>query len=313
MNHPAGVMHRLREVQMLDRQMFLVLALLLLLFLPAPWNLVVALVGLVLFVVEVGYWQRRMRGRKVQTGVENLVGSTGKVTEALSPLGQIRVLGELWEARSASELEVGTPVRVVAVHDLTLEVEPASGSARSGASTLGSLTVAAVAVIALAGCGGDDSNAAEDYANSVCGVLSNWVADQQATVKSLRDAGLSITAEDLQAAAGDVRDSTQVLVRDVADLDPPDTDAGSQAKSELNSLGTKLREQVNTVEQALSGGGSMLSQVSTVTAAASTAATELQETYDSLKGLDPGGELQEGFEDADDCKTLNDQLDEIRS
>jgi hypothetical protein len=179
---------------------------------------------------------------------------------------------------------------------------------------VGRCAILALAGLALlAGCGGDDSNAAEDYANSVCGVLSNWVADQQATVKSLRDAGVSITAEDLRAAAGDVRDSTQVLVRDLADLDAPDTDAGNQAKSELSSLGTKLRDQVDTVEQALSGGGSMLSQVSTVTAAASTAATELQATYDSIKELDPGGELQDGFEDADDCKTLNDQLDEIRS
>jgi membrane protein implicated in regulation of membrane protease activity len=106
--------------------MFFVLALLLLLFLPSPWNLVGALVGLGLFVLEVVYWQRRMRTRKVQTGVENLVGAVGTVTEPLVPVGQIRVLGELWEARSTRTLLAGSSIRVVAVHGLRLDVEPES-------------------------------------------------------------------------------------------------------------------------------------------------------------------------------------------
>ena len=102
--------------------MFLILGLVLLLFLPSPWNLVGALVSLVLFLGEVMFWQRRTRGRKVQTGRENLVGAPGVVTRALDPAGQVRVLGELWEARSASRLSEGTPVRVRAVHGLVLEV-----------------------------------------------------------------------------------------------------------------------------------------------------------------------------------------------
>ena len=72
---------------------------------------------------EVVYWQRRMRRGKVQTGVEQLVGATGEVTERLGPLGQICVLGELWQARSSAELPPGSRVRVVAVHGLMLEVE----------------------------------------------------------------------------------------------------------------------------------------------------------------------------------------------
>jgi membrane-bound serine protease (ClpP class) len=106
--------------------MFFVLALLLLLFLPSPWNLVGALVSLGLFVLEVVYWQRRMRSRKVQTGVENLVGAVGTVTETLAPVGQIRVLGELWEARSTRTLAAGSSIRVVAVNGLRLDVEPES-------------------------------------------------------------------------------------------------------------------------------------------------------------------------------------------
>ena len=66
-----------------------------------------------------------MRRGKVQTGVEQLVGATGEVSERLAPSGQVRVLGELWEARSSSELPPGSRVRVVAVDGLVLEVEAA--------------------------------------------------------------------------------------------------------------------------------------------------------------------------------------------
>ena len=54
----------------------------------------------------------------------SLVGATGEVSERLAPSGQVRVLGEIWEARSSSELPPGSRVRVVAVDGLILEVEP---------------------------------------------------------------------------------------------------------------------------------------------------------------------------------------------
>jgi membrane-bound serine protease (ClpP class) len=111
--------------------MFLLLALLLLIFLPSPWNYVGALATVAVGVFEVVYWQRRMRHEKVQTGVENLVGATGEVSERLAPSGHIRVLGELWEARSSSELPSGSRVRVVAVDGLTLEVESAEDAPTS--------------------------------------------------------------------------------------------------------------------------------------------------------------------------------------
>jgi membrane protein implicated in regulation of membrane protease activity len=56
----------------------------------------------VLAVGEVTFWQRRVKGKKVQTGVENLVGATGEVSERLAPSCSIRVLGDLWEAHSSS-------------------------------------------------------------------------------------------------------------------------------------------------------------------------------------------------------------------
>jgi membrane-bound serine protease (ClpP class) len=109
--------------------MFLLLALLLFIVLPSPWNLVGGLASLALGVLEVTYWQRRMRRQKVQTGVEQLIGATGEASERLAPSGHVRILGELWEARSSSELPAGARVRVVAVDGLTLEVEPVGEAA----------------------------------------------------------------------------------------------------------------------------------------------------------------------------------------
>jgi membrane-bound serine protease (ClpP class) len=108
---------------MMEGAVFLLIALVLFFVLPSPWDVIGGLASLVAFAVEVTYWQRRVRGQKVRTGAQNLVGATGEVTDALAPSGHVRVLGELWEARSSSELPPGSRVRVVAMHGLALEVE----------------------------------------------------------------------------------------------------------------------------------------------------------------------------------------------
>jgi ABC-type transporter Mla subunit MlaD len=170
------------------------------------------------------------------------------------------------------------------------------------------------AAVLLAGCGGDSgSSASEDYANDVCGDVSSWVADIEDTLESLGDKGLSVTQEDLQAAVDDTKNSTETLVRDLDELDPPETDAGTEAKTELDKLASQLQQQLDTIEQTLNGSGPPLMQVSTITAAVSTAAKEIQSAYDNLKGLDPAGELQDAFRNADECKTLGDQLENAGS
>lgn len=108
--------------------MLLLLALVCLVFLPSPWGLVAALASSAAWILEVAFLHRRVRGRKIQTGVENLVGATGEVTDPLMPVGQVRVLGELWQARASSDLPRGTPVRVVALEDLVVQVEAADNA-----------------------------------------------------------------------------------------------------------------------------------------------------------------------------------------
>jgi membrane-bound serine protease (ClpP class) len=109
--------------------MFLVLAFLLLLLLPSPWNWVGALVGGALFALEARYWSRRMRRVRVTTGKESLLGATGRTVDRLAPSGQVRIGGELWEARAEGEIPEGAPVRVTAVDGLLLDVEPSDNGA----------------------------------------------------------------------------------------------------------------------------------------------------------------------------------------
>jgi membrane-bound serine protease (ClpP class) len=56
-------------------------------------------------------------------GVETLVGRRGVATSACRPYGQVRVRGELWQARCDGGADTGDQVEVVAVEGLTLAVE----------------------------------------------------------------------------------------------------------------------------------------------------------------------------------------------
>lgn len=168
------------------------------------------------------------------------------------------------------------------------------------------------AALLLAGCGGDGgSSASEDYANSVCGELSTWVTDVDEAVSSLTDAGLATDKEDVQSAVDQATDATNELLSSLEELGLPETDAGQQAKSELDSLGATLRQQIETIEQALEAQRGPVAVAATVTAALSTAASAVESTYNDLRGLDPGGELEDAFQNADDCESLREQVDEI--
>jgi len=106
--------------------MLLIVALVLLLFLPSPWDVIGATVFLVLFLGELYLWNRTVRGRRKAVGTQTLVGKTAEVRQTCRPRGQVFLEGELWEAECAAGADAGTLVRVLRVNGLMLEVEPAS-------------------------------------------------------------------------------------------------------------------------------------------------------------------------------------------
>jgi uncharacterized phage infection (PIP) family protein YhgE len=160
----------------------------------------------------------------------------------------------------------------------------------------------------LAGCGGDDESASEQWAGDVCSELSTWVTSVEEAVRSLTDNPLSLDKAAVQAATEDVRDSTDELVDGLADLGPPETEAGEQARSELDELGTQLRQQLDEVEKTLDTGS--LSLV-TVTSALAAAASAVRSTFESIQSLGAGEELRDGFENASSCDSFRQQVDTI--
>jgi membrane-bound serine protease (ClpP class) len=75
----------------------------------------------------------RAQQAPVATGSEGLFGATGTVTDALDPHGRVFVHGEIWNASSrGNPIRKGTRVRVVAVEDMTLRVEPLEEEPPSG-------------------------------------------------------------------------------------------------------------------------------------------------------------------------------------
>ncbi len=78
-----------------------------------------------IFIFIVTIAARAMR-RKVQTGVEGLVGEVGMARTDLNPEGWVFVHGELWRAAAPATIPKGSRVRVVKVEsDLSLKVEKA--------------------------------------------------------------------------------------------------------------------------------------------------------------------------------------------
>jgi len=67
----------------------------------------------------------RSRRRPVVTGREALVGASGEVVAWSGSAGRVRVVGEIWLARAASELAEGVRIKVVGRDGLTLVVERA--------------------------------------------------------------------------------------------------------------------------------------------------------------------------------------------
>jgi hypothetical protein len=132
-------------------------------------------------------------------------------------------------------------------------------------------------------------------------------------VTSLTENGASLGEEDVQSAVEQVADATTKLADDLEGLGPPETNGGEQAQSELESLAASLRSEVQTVQQAVDSDSGAVAVTSTVSTSVSTAASEVQSTFDNLEGLDPGGELENAFENADECDSFRDQVDDIGS
>jgi membrane-bound serine protease (ClpP class) len=94
-------------------------------FLQISWSVILPVVALTAGVTffMVGMGMKAMR-RPAATGREELVGMVGIVKTALTPLGQVAVHGELWQAVSDLPLQPGDEAQVIGIEGLRLSVKP---------------------------------------------------------------------------------------------------------------------------------------------------------------------------------------------
>jgi membrane protein implicated in regulation of membrane protease activity len=105
--------------------LLLIVAILLAVFvLDEPWTWVAVLAGATYELVETTLIVRWSKRRRAVVGAEALIGQRALVAAECRPLGQVRLVGELWQARCVPGADVGDEVIVRALDGLTLVVEP---------------------------------------------------------------------------------------------------------------------------------------------------------------------------------------------
>ncbi|HEU5234709.1 MAG TPA: nodulation protein NfeD [Terriglobales bacterium] len=90
-----------------------------------------------MFLVDIAV---RARRNKVVTGERGLIGEIGVAQTLLRPDGKVFVHGEIWNAHASVPIDPGSSVRVTAVHDLTLTVEPATAGVPVGSTSINTLS-----------------------------------------------------------------------------------------------------------------------------------------------------------------------------
>lgn len=85
------------------------------------WSLIIGAIFVFLVMVAL-----RAQTRRPTTGYEGLVGLSGRVTQALDPVGMVLVWGERWQAEALDRqtIDVGRQVEVVATERMRLIVRP---------------------------------------------------------------------------------------------------------------------------------------------------------------------------------------------
>jgi membrane-bound serine protease (ClpP class) len=90
----------------------------------------IALIVVALIISVIFYIGVKAQFKRVRTGKEALIGAKGIATADLKPKGEVRVMGEFWEATSKSgEIATGQTVEVVGMEGMFLVVKPAEHKA----------------------------------------------------------------------------------------------------------------------------------------------------------------------------------------
>jgi membrane-bound ClpP family serine protease len=89
------------------------------------FTLAVTLIIVALIVAVIFYFGVQAQFKRVKTGKEALIGAKGEATTDLKPKGEVRVMGEFWEATAKDgEIVTGQAIEVVGMDGMFLLVKP---------------------------------------------------------------------------------------------------------------------------------------------------------------------------------------------
>ena len=166
------------------------------------------------------------------------------------------------------------------------------------------LVAGVVLALVAAGCGGDDNETTQDWAQSVCQAVGEWRESVTSTAEDLTGGGTP-SADELRDAADDVRSATDDLVSELRDIDAPDSGEVAEARDAVQQLGDDVERRRGEVDAAIDAAESNPSAAAVFDVAAKVAAA-LRDTAQELTAAfqGAGDEVKQAFSDADACNDL---------
>ncbi len=160
---------------------------------------------------------------------------------------------------------------------------------------------------------GDEAMA---WANRFCAALAGWEASVRVQVSRPEPtpsvAGQSPAERlrgEVRARLNGVAEATDQLLSDLRATGVPTTGAGSAVESELSSLAAQLKADVSHLQAMatapVGGINQLRAQAAEVRDVVTGALTDVQQSIDHIKALDPGGELSSALASAPACRTLH--------
>jgi hypothetical protein len=177
------------------------------------------------------------------------------------------------------------------------------------ALAIAAVVLAAGLSVAAAGCGGDDTSDAEQWADDVCTELNTWADSVTTTITGVLSQGLGITRDDLSSAANQASAATTRLVDGLKEIGPPDTDSGEQAQQALEQAGDQVEQHADKARSLVEGASSSGSGLADV---ARSVLVEIGAAADAVKSAlgsigEAGDDIKSGIEDSDACQKLSDR------
>jgi septal ring factor EnvC (AmiA/AmiB activator) len=165
---------------------------------------------------------------------------------------------------------------------------------------------------AAAGCGDSGGNSeAEQWASSVCSTVSDWQGEIEQSAQDVQAALQSPGAGTVATIESQIQSAltaTEKLSTDLKAIGAPDIDSGTQAKQQVDALASQLTAAVNVAKNSVDALpdnpnlGDLAQKLAPLVPAIQTLADSTKNAVEAIQTS--SGELKQGFEDADSCKSF---------